>query len=225
MSLLQGFKSLFYPNVCPGCNKNISSQDETICVKCWADLPKSYQYKNNQNHTAKLFWGRYPLENAFSTFLYYKGNGLQKMIYDLKYRGNQKVGEVLGREIGKEVLLSNIHIDVIIPVPLHPSKLQKRGYNQALSIARGVQEVLQCDLNTNTLIRKVNTDSQTRKSKFERWENVKEIFKLQNQAILEGKHVLLVDDVITTGSTIEGCCHTLGQINKIKISVVAIASA
>lgn len=225
MNLLQSFLTLFYPNICSGCNSAISSKDEIICVSCWSNLPKSYQYKNKQNHTAKLFWGRYPLENAFSTFLYYKGNSLQNMVYDLKYRGNQKVGEVLGKEIGKEILLANIKIDVIIPVPLHPAKLQKRGYNQAYSIAKGIKEVIKCDLNTDSLLRKVNTDTQTRKSKFERWENVKEIFSLQNKEKIVGKHLLLVDDVITTGSTIEGCCHTLGEMEGVKISVVAIASA
>ena len=225
MNLLQSFLALFYPAICSGCNKPLSSQDEIICINCWSELPKSFQYKDKQNHTSKLFWGRYPLENAFSTFLYYKGNSLQNMIYDLKYRGNQKVGEVLGKEVGKEILLANINIDVIIPVPLHPAKLQKRGYNQALSIAKGILEVLSCDLDTGSLLRKVNTDTQTRKSKFDRWENVKEIFSLKNQSELEGKHILLVDDVITTGSTIEGCCHTLGEVSGIRISVVAIASA
>ncbi len=225
MNLLQSFIGLFYPNICSGCSKGLSSKEQTICVSCWSNLPKSYEYKNLTNHTAKLFWGRYPLENAFSTFLYYRGNSLQNMIYDLKYRGNQKVGEVLGKEVGKEVLLSNIKIDVIIPVPLHPAKLQKRGYNQSLSIALGIQEVLNCQLNNEVLLRKVNTDTQTRKTKFERWENVKDIFGIENKTSLENKHVLLVDDVITTGSTIEGCCHSLGTIKGIKISVVAVASA
>lgn len=225
MNLLQSFLALFYPNLCAGCSKILSSPEEVICINCWSDLPKSFQYKDKANHTAKLFWGRYPLENAFSTFLYYKGNSLQNMVYDLKYRGNQKIGELLGKEIGKEVLLSNIRIDLVIPVPLHPAKLQKRGYNQALSIAKGIQQILSCELDTSSLIRQVNTDSQTRKSKFDRWENVKEIFKLENKLQLEGKHILLVDDVITTGSTIEGCCHTLGQASGVRISVVAIASA
>lgn len=225
MNLFQSFFALFYPNICPGCNNTLSNQKEVICINCSINLQRSYQYKDSKNHTAKLFWGRYPLEHAFASFLYYKGNSLQNMIYDLKYRGNQKVGEFLGREVGKEVLLTNLNIDYIIPVPLHPSKFQIRGYNQSLAIAKGIQEVLKCELDNQTLIRFVNTDTQTRKTKFERWENVKEIFQISNTTKLIDKHILLVDDVITTGSTLEGCCHTLGSIKGIKISIAAIASA
>lgn len=225
MNLLQSFISLLYPNICPGCGNNIANNSEQICFVCHVNLPKTYQYLDKQNHTAKLFWGRYPLEHAFATYSYSKNNVVQNLIYDLKYRGNQEVGKLLGQNIAKEVKESNLNIDVIIPVPLHPSKLQQRGYNQSLSIAEGIQKVLSCPIDTTTLIRTINTDSQTRKTKFERWENVKEIFNLSNNIELENLHVLLVDDVVTTGSTIEGCCHTLGQIKNIRISVVAIAAA
>jgi ComF family protein len=225
MNLLQSFIALLYPNVCPGCGSNIANNTDEICISCHVNLPKTYEYLDKQNHTAKLFWGRYPLEHAFATYKYRTKNVTQNLIYDLKYKGNQEVGKLLGKEVGKEVLKSKLNIDVIIPVPLHPSKLQKRGYNQSLSIAEGIQEVISCKIDTTTVIRVINTDSQTRKSKFERWENVKEIFGLTNYKDLEGLHVLIVDDVITTGSTIEGCCHTLGEIKGIRISVVAIAGA
>lgn len=225
MNLVQSFIALFYPKVCPGCGSNIANSSDEICITCHVNLPKTYQYLDAQNHTAKLFWGRYPLEHAFATYTYTKGNVIQNLIYDLKYKGNQEVGKLLGKNVALEIKECNLKIDVVIPVPLHPSKLQKRGYNQSLSIAQGIQEVLACKIDTTSLLRKVNTDSQTRKTKFERWENVKEIFNLTNSTSLENKHILLVDDVITTGSTIEGCCHTLGQINGIRISVVAIATA
>lgn len=225
MNLLQSFIALFYPNICPGCGNNIANNSSELCVTCRVNLPKTYQYLDKQNHTAKLFWGRYPLEHAFATYRYAKNNIVQNLIYDLKYKGNQEIGRLLGKEIGKEIKKCNLKITVVIPVPLHPAKLQKRGYNQSLSIAEGIQDVLACELDNTTLLRKVNTDSQTRKTKFERWENVKEIFNLSNLTELENCHVLVVDDVITTGSTIEGCCHTLGQINGVRISVAAIATA
>lgn len=225
MKYLQSFLGLFYPNICPGCNSSLPNKKSSICITCWNNLPKTYQYKNKQNHTAKLFWGRYPLEHAFSTFKYDKKSIVQNLIHDLKYRNNTKVGEDLGKEIGKEILEINLNVDFIIPVPLHPFKLQKRGYNQSYSIALGIKEVIGKPIDNSTLIRVVDTDSQTRKTKFERFENVHEIFDLTNKINLRNKHVLLVDDVITTGSTLEGCCITLDEIDGVKISVVAIASA
>lgn len=225
MNILQGFISILYPNICPGCNNTLPNKENSICILCWSNLPKTYQYKNPENHTIKLFWGRYPLVHAFSTFKYNKKGIIQNIIYDLKYRGNKKVGEDLGKEIGKEILEIELKIDIIIPVPLHPYKLQKRGYNQSHSIALGIQNIIKTPIDTTTLIRTINTDSQTKKSKYDRWKNVKEIFKLTNKNKLANKHILLVDDVITTGSTIEGCCLILDEVNNIKISVVSIASA
>ncbi len=225
MNYWRSFLALFYPNVCPGCGTVLPNKKNAICVTCWNNLPKTYQYKNKENHTAKLFWGRYPLEHAFSTFQYDKKGIVQNIIHDLKYNGNTKAGEELGIAVGKEILEANLTIDVIIPVPLHPAKLQKRGYNQSDAIALGIQRVINCPVDTKTLIRFVNTDSQTRKSKFERWENVSEIFQLTNQSKLNNQHILIVDDVITTGSTIEGCCITLSGFKGVKISVVALASA
>lgn len=225
MKFLQSFIELVYPNICPGCGGALPTKQTSICISCWNSLPKTYQYKNKQNHTAQLFWGRYPLEHAFSTFKYDKKGIVQNIIHDLKYRGNTRVGEDLGKEIGKELLEINLNIDVIIPVPLHPLKLQKRGYNQSYAIAIGIKEVIKQPIDVNTLIRAVNTDSQTKKSKFERFENVHEIFDITNRESLKGRHILLVDDVITTGSTLEGCCITLSKIQGVRISVVAIASA
>lgn len=225
MKFLKSFIDLIYPNICPGCGSSMPNKQTSICVSCWGSLPRTYQYKNKQNHTAKLFWGRYPLEHAFSTFKYDKKGIVQNIIHDLKYRDNTKAGEDLGKEIGKELLEINLDVDVIIPVPLHPLKLQKRGYNQSYAIALGIQEIIKKPVDIDTLIRVVNTDSQTRKSKFERYENVHEIFDITNNECLKGLHVLLVDDVITTGSTLEGCCITLSKISGVRISVAAIASA
>ncbi|MCT4581838.1 MAG: ComF family protein [Flavobacteriales bacterium] len=225
MSFVQSFLALFYPHICPGCNQTISNRKRAICISCWTNLPRTYQYKDKANHIAKLFWGRYPLEHAFTTFKYHKKGTIQKIIHDLKYQGNQQAGEELGKEIGKEVRDAGLAIDCIIPVPLHPHKLQKRGYNQSYAIALGIQAIINAPIDHQTLIRAVDTDSQTKKSKYQRWENVSTIFKLTNTSKLNSQHVLLVDDVITTGSTIEGCCLTLDQFKDIKISVVALASA
>jgi len=222
---ITGFTNLVYPNVCPGCSSILSNYNEVICITCWSNLPKTYQYKDTNNHTAKLFWGRYPLEHAFATFQFSKKSKLQNIVHDFKYRGNKEIGRVLGVEVGKEVILSGLKIDVVIPVPLHPKKLKLRGYNQSFFIALGISQAINAPLDDTTLTRKVNTPSQTKKTKYERWKNVGEIFALKNPNQWKNKHILLVDDVITTGATIEGCCIALSAIEGIKISVVALASA
>ncbi len=225
MNFIQSFLSLFYPNICPGCNGTISNRNRSICITCWTNLPRTYYYKDKDNHIAKLFWGRTPLEHAFTTFKYNKKGTVQNIIHDLKYGGNKTAGEELGKEVGKEILELGLNIDTIIPVPLHPHKQQKRGYNQSYHIALGIQAIIDSPIDKQTLIRSVDTDSQTRKSKYNRWENVSDIFNLTDKSVLNYQHILLVDDVITTGSTIEACCLTLNYFKGIKISVVAIASA
>ena len=156
-----------------------------------------------------------------------KDSPLQKMIHALKYEENQEVGIYLGKQIGYEIedceFLKNI--DYILPVPLHPKKEKLRGYNQSMCIAKGIQEILDIEVDTKTLTRTVDTESQTKKNKYSRWENVWEVFQIGNEGTSKHKHVLLIDDVVTTGSTLESCITTLQQIEGIKVSVVTIAIA
>ncbi len=224
MKFVNGFLNLLYPNVCGGCNSVIESPKIIICASCFASFPKSYEFLDKGNKIAQLFWGKIPLEHAFTSFKYVKGSSLQNLIYDLKYRGNTEVGRVLGVEIGKEIKDSNLRIDVVIPVPLHPKKQKMRGYNQSWFIAQGVQNVLACELNDTSLLRILFTETQTKKSRLERYDNVEHKFSIINPELLEGKHILLVDDVITTGATMVECCSILNKIPDVKISVAAIAA-
>jgi len=224
MRFIKGFLNLLYPNICAGCNGTIQSFKAVVCATCFASLPKSYEFKDKQNKIAKLFWGKVPLEHAFTTYKYVKESELQNLIYDLKYRGNTQVGRVLGIEVGKEILDSNLNVDVVIPVPLHPKKQKLRGYNQSWFIAQGVQDVLGCNLNDSSLLRIKFTETQTKKTRLERHDNVGNKFSVVNTESLEGKHILLVDDVITTGATMVECCALLKGIKNTRVSVAAIAS-
>ena len=162
---------------------------------------------------------------AASSF-FNKGNKVQNLLHQLKYKGAKNVGEKIGLLYGYELLESNNFkdVDFIVPVPLHPKKLKKRGYNQSESFANGLSQSLNKEVVTNLLLRTVNSETQTKKSRFNRWENVATIFTISNASSIDGKHVLLVDDVITTGATIEGCAQLLTQ-NNAKVSVVTIACA
>lgn len=215
---------LVYPNLCPGCSEPLLQNEGTICLSCETNIPYTNFYNDPENDVAKLFWGRVKLEFVFGTFYFVKGGLTQNLIHTLKYENNKDVGVFLGQSIGREIKKSGHQVDVIIPIPLHPKKLQIRGYNQSEYLAEGVRKVLPgIKIDNESLIRIEHSTSQTNKNKYERWENVGKIFDLHDQSKLVGKHVLLIDDVITTGSTIEACAQILSQINDIKISVASAA--
>lgn len=175
----------------------------------------------------KMFWGRVGIQAAASCFLFTKGSGVQKLVHQLKYSGQTEVGRVLGRLYGSELKLSPLFagIDVIAPVPLHPDKLKKRGYNQCDFFAEGLSESLGVPADLNNVQRVIATGSQTRRSRFERWKNVEYVFSAQQPLKLEGKHILLVDDVVTTGSTLEACAQQLLKIPGARVSIATIACA
>ncbi|MDC0313500.1 phosphoribosyltransferase family protein [Flavobacteriales bacterium] len=191
------------------------------------DLPRSLYYQDIENPIAKLFWGKIKLEMALSAFTFIKKGKVQGLMHELKYKGNTKVGELLGIELGKEFDKAEItdKVDVVVPVPLHKKKLKQRGYNQSEFIAIGVARVLNCEMNTNLLKRIEHSESQTKKSKYERWENVGAAFTLTDANRYRGKHILLVDDVVTTGATLEACCKKLEEIEGVKLSIGTLASA
>jgi len=219
--------NLFYPNLCAACKVSLNESEHTICFTCLSELPKTKFYCDNENPVAKLFWGRVNLEAAISSFVFVKKGKVQKLMHELKYNNNENVGELLGVELGKDFIkIENIDkVDFVIPTPLHPKKLKIRGYNQSEAIARGIAKVLKCDLGLTYLERIEHSDTQTLKSKYERWENVGSIFKVNEPVNLRNKHILIVDDVVTTGATIEACCKVLENIEGVKISVGTLAFA
>ena len=173
------------------------------------------------------FWGRVQLEHCTSLFRFEKGSAYQSLLHDLKYRGNRKVGLYLGRLLGHDLKNSPYaHCDLIVPVPLHGKRLRQRGYNQSEIIAKGVSEILHIPLETNLLIRKVHQSSQTFMGRYERFENVSGSFGISRKAIpMHGKKILLVDDVVTTGATLEACCQVLFSIYSCQVYIATVCCA
>jgi ComF family protein len=221
------FINLFYPNTCSACGNTLIKQEEIICTTCLYNLPKTKYWLEKDNPISKIFWGRVQIENACSYYFFSKGSIFRDLIHKLKYNGAKEIGSCMGKYFGYVLADSPLYsdIDIIIPVPLHPKKEKKRGYNQSDWIAMGLSEGMKKEWNGKLLFRKVATETQTKKSKFERWQNVENIFNIKNPKKLIGKHILLVDDVITTGSTIEACANSILSIENTKVSIVALACA
>ncbi|MBS2096685.1 ComF family protein [Carboxylicivirga linearis] len=222
----EGIFDLLYPQICSTCGTHLFKDEVEICKLCLKRLPRTnFEKRPTDNVVSALLWGRCKVESSYSVYYYRKGERVQQLLHSLKYKSNQALGVVLGSELGKAIKSSEESFDVMVPVPLHPLKQQKRGFNQSEVIANGIQKALDIPINTNTLQRSVHTSTQTKKGRFDRWKNVESIFHLANKESLKGKHILVVDDVITTGSTMEACINTLAEIENVKISLATIACA
>ncbi len=224
---LSAFGELFFPPICTSCGNHLFKHETLICQMCLRHLPRTYFEKHPyENQVSIIMWGRCKVECAFSLFYYRKGERVQHLLHEVKYRGNQKLGFELGRQLGKVIRQeAEIELDAIIPIPLHPRKRKMRGFNQAEVISEGLSEILGVSLNTSDVYRNTHTASQTRKGRFERWQNVENIFGVDKAHQLTGKHLLIVDDVITTGSTMEACINQLTAIDGVKVSIATIACA
>ncbi|MGQ1911756.1 ComF family protein [Marinifilum sp. RC60d5] len=224
---LNDFINLFYPNLCQACGNYLFKNEIAICTRCLYDLPTTDFYLQKNNPVSMLFWGRVKIEYAASYFTFSKGSKFQKLIHKLKYHNQQGIGVELGKHLGAQLKKSDFFkdIDLIVPVPLHAEKQRIRGYNQAALVAKGISYSLNVPVEVNNLYRTVHTQSQTRKNKLERWQNVDNIFKIKNAPQFTGKHILLVDDVVTTGSTLEACAHAILQAEDSRVSIATLAYA
>ena len=224
---LTSIVELFFPTLCVTCGNRLVTQEKFVCFDCWHDLPVTNFHFDAENKVARLFWGRVKVENATSFFAYNKGSNYQHLIHFIKYKGMKELGFVTGRRFGNALLESPEFsaVDVVVPVPLHPKKQKLRGYNQSEWIARGIAESLRKPVSVDNLRRNLHTSTQTRKNRYERWENVENIFEVLIPEVFTGKHILLVDDVVTTGSTLESCAFQLLQVEKVKVSIATLAYA
>lgn len=219
--------SLFYPNLCKSCYSELYHSEEVICLRCWQELIPTEFHTYAMNDVARKLWGRFYFNRAAAGFYFHKVSGIQQMLHEVKYRQN----EVLGIELGKRLAQSCMsnqwleHIDCIIPVPLSAKKKKQRGYNQSEVLARGIQEVIPIPIDTQSLIRKRETETQTKKNIEDRRRNVQEAFALTDHIGLQHKHVLLVDDVLTTGATIVSCATELLKSEGTAVSVLTLAYA
>jgi ComF family protein len=223
--MLNDFISLIFPNVCASCGKSLFKREYGICTPCAYHLPRTNFHTDNSNPIAKIFWGRINIHSAASFYSFNKGGKVQHLVHQLKYKGQKEVGIAIGKLYGYDLKQSAGFrtVDTIIPVPLHPKRKRQRGYNQSEFFALGLAESMQVMTDFRTLYRKLESTTQTRKSRFHRWQNVESVFRLRSPKSLEGKHILLVDDVITTGATLEACAQVLLQISGVRVSVATIA--
>jgi len=218
---------LFYPHGCSGCGSDVLENGNLLCLRCLHDLPHTRFAQHANNPVEKYFWGRLPLQAAHSEFYFAKESLLQHLIHRLKYKGDQELGMYLGEMMANSLV--NAHrfgnIDGLIPLPMFPAKERKRGYNQATVICNGMSPVMNLPVIHNNVIRRHATETQTRKHRTERWDNAAGSFMINKPEQLIGKHWLLVDDVITTGATLEACGQMMAQLPGIKLSIATLALA
>jgi len=225
--MLKHLIHLLYPNLCVSCNKSLVQTEKYLCLGCQLQLPETNDHLHKENGVEKTLWGRIPFERAFS-FLFFNQQGItQKLLHELKYKGNEDLAVFLGQLYGYRLqkTIESHGIDAIVAIPLHSSKMKKRGYNQSLAFANGISEILKIENLSDSVYRNRATDTQTKKNRIERWTNVDQIFSVKNPNQFENKHVLLVDDVITTGATIESCANVIVKNCNCKISIASIAFA
>ena len=225
MYQLRRFLDLLSPRACHICGKRLAISEETICGVCNWHLPRTYFCeKAEDNELARLFWGRFPIEKATALFFYQPQNEPSSLIYDLKYHQQDYIGFWAGTVIAKESMEHEFFqdIDIIVPVPISWGRKLKRGYNQSHMIASGISHATGIPINTKALKRTRFDKSQTRLSKTERMDNVDGAFQLKRPEDIQGKHILLVDDIITTGATITACAKELMKAGDVKFSVVSV---
>lgn len=226
LQLLNRFFDLVFPQSCASCGAPMVINEKYICTQCLLELPKTNFHNHKNNPVAQSLWGRVNIENATAYYFFEKGSKFRNLIHNIKYKGQKELGLGLGKLFGQELRNTKFNlVDEIIPVPLHSRKKRKRGFNQSEWIAKGLAESLGKRLNTKQLYREVANPTQTNKSRYERWENVEGIFNLKDPEALKGKHILLVDDVLTTGSTIEACAQPILKIEGTQISLAVLAYA
>jgi ComF family protein len=222
---LDDFISLLFPRLCFACGNHLLRNENIICTQCYISIPRTNYHLTADNPVEQLFWGRCNISKAAAFSFYNKGSRIRKLIHNLKYKGIREIGCELGRIYGQSLRNSGFirDIDIIVPVPLHPSKQRKRGFNQSDYISIGLAESTGLPLEKASLVRIALSDTQTKRSRYERWMNVEGIFAVKDSERFRGKHILLVDDVITTGSTLDACAGELLKIENVKVSVIALA--
>jgi len=226
MEILKDLFQFFFPELCVACGQLLTSKEKILCTSCFYHIPRTDFHKFTDNPVSQLFWGRIRIESATSWFYYFKGSAYQSLIHKLKYNGRKDIGIEMGKAFASEILSSPFSkVDILIPVPLHPGKLSDRGYNQSEVIAAGIACIFNKIILTDVLIRSTFTETQTRKSRFERFKNMEGKFIVNDKLKILHKHVLLVDDVVTTGSTIESCAQVLLEVPGVRVSVATLAVA
>lgn len=217
------FLHLLFPHVCSGCGSDLISEESQLCMHCLAAMPETNFHLYPNNPIEKKFWGRLPLISATAQYYFTKESLMQHLMHQLKYKGNKELGKQLGRLMGNDLNASNrfTNIDYLIPLPLFAAKEKRRGFNQSTILCEGIAEVMNIEILSDAIIRTQHTETQTKKGRIERWLNMEGKFELVNPEKIQNKHVLLIDDIITTGATLEACGQELMKSENLKLSVAA----
>lgn len=228
MRLLKDIKEsllhLAFPHVCEGCGSDLVELNNELCLKCLSSLPETNFHLHQNNPIEKIFWGRLPVTQATAQYYFTKESLMQHLMHQLKYKGNKELGHFLGRLMGNAIATSGrfLSVEALVPLPLFPSRERKRGFNQATILCNGIAEVLQKPVLKEAIKRVTYTDSQTKKGRVERWQNMEGRFELTDPKIIEGKHILLIDDVITTGATLEASGRELLKAQNVQLSIATL---
>ena len=221
--------NLFFPPICPACGEVMPEGGSLVCTRCRADIPLTFFWSQAENPMRERLWElQLPVENASSFFFFMTGSGFRGVIHSFKYRGSWRLAQQMGMWYGAEMAASDLYddVDVVVPVPLHLRKRLKRGYNQAEYLAEGIAAALGRPMDRRSIVRRIYNKSQTKNDRHKRWENVAGIFAVRNPEVLRGKHILLVDDVLTTGATLVSCGQEiLSRVPDVRLSVATLAVA
>jgi ComF family protein len=220
--MLNTLVGLLFPNLCVGCNGVLLAAEQHICTHCIEHFPETKFHTLPENQLEKAFWGRIKIERAFSFLTFRKQGIVQKILHELKYSNNPELGVMLGQMYGSKLHEYGLYFDVILAIPLHEKKEKLRGYNQSDCFAQGLAQSLKCEHLKNVIVRDKFTETQTKKGRFDRWLNVGDVFGIKSPALIQNKKILLVDDVITTGATIEACAQSI-LVHTPHLSVASIA--
>lgn len=225
--MLNDLLDLFYPRICHGCHGVLLKNEHIICSHCSFHLPETAYHRYDDNPVARLFWGRVQLQAASAYLHFRKKSRVQNLLHALKYQGVKEIGQLLGRQYACSLLEQKCFssADIVIPVPLHKARLKARGYNQSAVFGEGLAKGMNKDFSDTLLCRSRATESQTRKSRLARFDNVEEVFTISRPGELKNRHVLLVDDVVTTGATLESCVQVLQNAAACTVSIATIAVA
>lgn len=225
--MLKSIINLFFPPVCAGCHSFLISNENVICTTCRHNIPLTNHHLNPENEAFKKFYGRIPVEYTSALLYFHKKGIVQELIHNLKYKGQEEIGTLLGEWYAEDLKNSTIlqSVDEIIPVPLHKRKLRERGYNQVTNFGQTLSSGLNISYNPNLLVRNVYSKTQSKKNLLNRSEGIDTVFDVSFSEKDHNKHFLLIDDVLTTGSTLEACSHALLKIPGAKISIVCMAMA
>ena len=223
--MFHDFINLLYPASCHICQTELVKNEHILCTSCLHDLPVTRYHLDNDNPVKKIFQGRVKIDKATALLHFRKKSGVQQLIHDLKYRGHQEIGKYLGTWLGEELSAIDDYrkIDLVLPVPLHKSRLKERGYNQVEAFGIEIANKLDAQYRSDLLLKVNAMQTQTKKGRISRWGKIEQTLQIHKPDELKGKNVLLVDDLVTTGATLEACAHKLLEIENINISIATMA--